>query len=126
MNGLILYHIITTFNSPEEGRFCKHLGEKEKMLVTSIFSSSQNVFYQFFFQFVFCHTHTIFFFFFKFVFLPFPLQFFFNLFSAIPITIFFSHIYFVICKCFEFGFIIFSFGKELKEMALYKTELDTT
>ena len=44
---LTLYYIIPTFNNPEKERFSKHCGEKEKMLVTSIFSFSFNVFYSF-------------------------------------------------------------------------------
>ena len=42
---LTLYHTIPTFNNPKEEGFGKHYGEKEKMLVTSIFSFSHNVFY---------------------------------------------------------------------------------
>ena len=39
-----LYHTIPTFNDTEEEGFGKHWGEKEKMLVTSIFSFSRSVF----------------------------------------------------------------------------------
>ena len=35
---LTLYHIIKTFNAPDEKSLLKTLWEKEKMLVTSIFS----------------------------------------------------------------------------------------
>ena len=42
---LTLYHTIPTFNDPEKESFWKHFWEKEKMLVTSIFSFSQNIFY---------------------------------------------------------------------------------
>ena len=38
--NLTLYHTFLTFNGPEEGRFLKTFLEKEKMLVTSIFSFS--------------------------------------------------------------------------------------
>ena len=41
---LTLYHTIPTFNDPQERSLLKTLWEKEKMLVTSIFSFSQNVF----------------------------------------------------------------------------------
>ena len=41
--GLTLYHIIPTFNDPD--KLLKTLQEKEKMLVTSIFSFSHNVNY---------------------------------------------------------------------------------
>ena len=41
----LLYHTIQSFNDPEEETFRKHCGEKEKMLVTSIFSFSHNGFY---------------------------------------------------------------------------------
>ena len=41
---LSLYHTTRTFNDPEEKRLFKTLREKEKMLVTSIFSFSHNVF----------------------------------------------------------------------------------
>ena len=41
---LTLYHTIPTFNDPEEN-FMKTSFKKEKMLVTSIFSFSPNVFY---------------------------------------------------------------------------------
>ena len=44
-NGLTLYHTIPTFNDFETGRLLKTLWEKEKMMVTSIFSFSHNVFY---------------------------------------------------------------------------------
>ena len=43
--GLTLYHTFKTFNDPEKEAFLKTLWEKEKMLVTSIFSFSHNVFY---------------------------------------------------------------------------------
>ena len=55
-------------NSSEEG-FEKHW-EKEKMLVTSIFSFSHNVFY-----------------------------------SVKERNSYFSNLYFVVCKCFQFGYI---------------------
>ena len=61
---LTLYHTITTFNNPHMRSLLKPLWEKEKMLVTSIFSFSHNAFY--------------------------PSQ---NTF------LFFSHIYYVVCKC---------------------------
>ena len=41
---LTLYHIIPTFNETEESSILKTLWEKEKMLVTSIFSNSHNLF----------------------------------------------------------------------------------
>ena len=41
----LLYHTIPTSNDLEKEAFMKTLWEKEKMLVTSIFSFSQNVFY---------------------------------------------------------------------------------
>ena len=44
-DNLTLYHTIPTFNDLEEETFGKHCGEKEKMLVTSIFFFSHNVFY---------------------------------------------------------------------------------
>ena len=44
---LTLYYTIPTFNDPLEGSLLKTLWEKEKMLVTSIFSFSHNVFYPF-------------------------------------------------------------------------------
>ena len=37
-------HTIPTFNDPEKEGFLKTLWEKDKMLVTSIFSFSHNVF----------------------------------------------------------------------------------
>ena len=40
-----LYHTILTCNDSQERSLWKTLWEKEKMLVTSIFSFSQNVFY---------------------------------------------------------------------------------
>ena len=43
--GLTLYHTIPTFNDPQERYLLKTWWEKEKMLVTSIFSFSHNVFY---------------------------------------------------------------------------------
>ena len=43
---LTLYHTIQTFNNPEKRNLLKRLWEKEKMLVTSIFSFSNHVFYQ--------------------------------------------------------------------------------
>ena len=44
--GLILYHTILTFNDPYSARcLLKTLWEMEKMLVTSFFSFSHNVFY---------------------------------------------------------------------------------
>ena len=42
---LTLYYTITTFNDPHTGSLLKTLWEKEKMLVTSIFSFSHNVFH---------------------------------------------------------------------------------
>ena len=57
-------------NDPEEEGFWKHFGKKEKMLVTNIFSFSQNIFY---------HSKTSF--------------------------KFFCHIYFLVCRCFEFGLV---------------------
>ena len=42
---LSLYHTIPTFNTCENRKLLKTLWEKEKMLVTSIFSISHNVFY---------------------------------------------------------------------------------
>ena len=39
------YHTIPTFNDPQTESLLKTLWEKEKMLVTSIFSFSLNVFY---------------------------------------------------------------------------------
>ena len=65
---LNLYHTIQTFKRPWKRRLLKTLWEKEKMLETSIFSFSPNVFYL--------------------------SQ---NRFQIL------SHIYFVVCKCFEFG-----------------------
>ena len=44
-NSSTLYHTIPTFNDPKKESFWKHWGKKEKMLVTSIFSFSHNVFY---------------------------------------------------------------------------------
>ena len=43
MYSLSLYHLIQTFNDAKKEAFLKQ--EKEKMLVTSIFSLSNNVFY---------------------------------------------------------------------------------
>ena len=63
---LTLYHKIATFNDPV--KMLKTLWEKEKMLVTSIFFFSHNVFYQSQKEFLFL-----------------------------------SYIYFVVCKCFQFG-----------------------
>ena len=40
-----LYHTILNFNNAKEKNLLKTLWEKEKMLVTSIFSFSRNVFY---------------------------------------------------------------------------------
>ena len=62
-----LYHIILTFNNPEKEVFGKKLWEKEKMLVTSIFSFSNNLFCSF---------------------------------KNKVLSL--SHIYFVICKVFQF------------------------
>ena len=45
IDTLTLYNTILTFNNPENESFWKHWGEKEKMLVTSIFSFFHNVFY---------------------------------------------------------------------------------
>ena len=42
---LTFYNTITTFNYPVQATIWKKLWEKEKMLVTSIFSFSHNVFY---------------------------------------------------------------------------------
>ena len=42
--NLTLYHTTATFNNPEKEALIKTLWEKEKMLVTSIFSFSHNVF----------------------------------------------------------------------------------
>ena len=42
--SLTLYHTVPTFNDLEKEAFWKHSGEKEKMLVSSIFSFSHNVF----------------------------------------------------------------------------------
>ena len=67
---LTLCHTIPTFNNPESKPF-EYIVEKEKMLVTSIFSFSHNVFY--------------------------PLQ---------SNFLFFRHIYFVVCKCFNFGLVL--------------------
>ena len=44
-NVLTLYHTIPTFNDPDKRSLLKTLWEKEKMLVTSIFSFSHNDFY---------------------------------------------------------------------------------
>ena len=44
-SDLALYHTMLTFNDSEEEGFWKTLWEKEKMLVTSIFSFSNSVFY---------------------------------------------------------------------------------
>ena len=62
--NLTLYHIIPTFGEA----FLKTLWDKEKVLVSSIFSFSHNVFYSFKKDFLFL-----------------------------------SYIYFVVCKCFQFG-----------------------
>ena len=43
-NDLTLYHTIPTFNDPKKDSFGKHW-EKEKMLVTNIFSFSRSLFY---------------------------------------------------------------------------------
>ena len=56
------------FQRPLKRSLLKTIWEKEKMLVTSIFSFSHNVFFQFQKEFLFL-----------------------------------SHIYFVVCKCFQFG-----------------------
>ena len=60
--SLTLYHTIPTFNDPERGYiFLKTFWEKEKMLVTSIFLFSQNVYLPFpkhmlkFESHLFCH-----------------------------------------------------------------------
>ena len=45
--GLTLYHTILTFNNPEKQTFLKTLWKKEKMLVSNIFSFSNNVLYSF-------------------------------------------------------------------------------
>ena len=45
MLRLTLYNAIPTFNAPEKKSFLKTLWEKQKMLVTSIFCFSHNVFY---------------------------------------------------------------------------------
>ena len=65
---LTLYHKIPTSYNPEKEIFYENIVEKEKMLVTSIFSFSRKVFY--------------------------PSQ------KKIQ---FLRYIYFVICKCFQFG-----------------------
>ena len=44
---IFLYHTIPTFNDLEKQNLLKTLWEKEKMLVTSFFSFSHNVFYPF-------------------------------------------------------------------------------
>ena len=44
-NVLILYHTIQTFKDPEKEAFLHSLWEKEKMVVTSIFFFSHNVFF---------------------------------------------------------------------------------
>ena len=44
-SSLTLYHTVPTFNDPIGRKLMKTFWEKEKMLVTSIFSISQNVFY---------------------------------------------------------------------------------
>ena len=44
-NVKALYHTMSTFDGPEKDRLLKTLWEKEKMLVTSIFFFSHNVFY---------------------------------------------------------------------------------
>ena len=46
-NRLTLNKTIPTFNDPEKEVFLETLWEKEKMLVTSILSFSDNVFYSF-------------------------------------------------------------------------------
>ena len=43
--GLTLYHTIPAFKDPKKRKLLKTLWEKEKMLVTSIFSFSHNVFH---------------------------------------------------------------------------------
>ena len=43
-NSLTLYHTVPTFNDSEKEVFRKHCGKRRKMLVTSIFSFSHNVF----------------------------------------------------------------------------------
>ena len=43
-NGLRLYHTAQSFNDPDRKTLLKTFWEKEKMVVTSIFSFSQNVF----------------------------------------------------------------------------------
>ena len=46
LGGLTLYYTIPTFNDPEHERgLLKTLWEKEKMLETSVFPFSQNIFY---------------------------------------------------------------------------------
>ena len=42
--SLTLYHTILTYNNPKKGGFLKTFWKREKVLVTSIFSFSQNVF----------------------------------------------------------------------------------
>ena len=61
MPVLTLYYTIPSFNDLEEDVFRKHNGEKEKMLVTSIFSFSHHVFYPFiiFEYFQFRHTEIL-------------------------------------------------------------------
>ena len=46
-SSLTLYHTIPTFNNLEKEAFLKPLWEKKKMLLTSIFTFSHNVFYPF-------------------------------------------------------------------------------
>ena len=46
-NHLTIFHTIPTFNDPKEGAFRKHCGKKEEMLLTSISSFSNNVFYSY-------------------------------------------------------------------------------
>ena len=56
-NGLNLYHTNLTFNDPVERSLLKTLWEKEKMLVTGIFSFSHNVFLPFPKQISFFQSH---------------------------------------------------------------------
>ena len=45
--GLTLHHTIPTFNDPEKKSIFKTLLEKEKILITNLFSFSHNVFHPF-------------------------------------------------------------------------------
>ena len=54
-----LYQIIWTFTDPENGGFWKTYLDKEKLLVTSSFSSYYNVFYSTLTKFNFCHLQML-------------------------------------------------------------------